>query len=130
MSKIDMGKIGAYKINSMVEPRLRNEKAESYLQYIEASGQLITKYKADIEFVEKMLVKLREERKKFFLEDLTVIKENLESEGIPQELAIEWIEEIKVNFNNSFEASEKILTDFSYVSIEEVKKKLEEIING
>lgn len=91
---------------------------------------MITKYKADIEFVEKMLVKLREERKKFFLEDLTVIKENLESEGIPQELAIEWIEEIKVNFNNSFEASEKILTDFSYVSIEEVKKKLEEIING
>lgn len=45
MSKIDMGKIGAYKINSMVEPRLRNEKAESRKLFAIHRGKWSIDYK-------------------------------------------------------------------------------------
>ena len=125
-----MSKAGAHKPTASVELVLRNDKAESYIQYLDACGQLLTKYKKDIECVEKMRSQLRNERIHFFEVELVKVRKILEEEGIPKELAIEWLKEINNNFNDSFLASEQILKDFSYVSIGEMKNKLKEIIDG
>lgn len=130
MSRIDMNKPGAHKLTSSVDPVLRNERAESYAQYLEACCQLIKKYKEDIEFVEKMQVNLRDEKNNFFKEELPEIKKILEKEEIPREQVFKWIEEVKQNQDKSFEASEQILKEFSLASIDEMKNKLKEILNG
>ena len=130
MSKINMNSSGVHKVISSVETRYEDDRAESYIQYIDACGQLLTKYKRDIEFIEKMYEKLRIEKVQFFEVDIPKVKGALAEAGIPQEQIFEWIEEIKKNFENSFRASETILNKFSVDSIEQMKGKIEEILNG
>ena len=130
MSRIDMSKPGAHKVTSSVEPVLRDDRTESYIQYLDACGQLLTKYKSDIEFIEEMQAKLRKEKMHFFENDLPRVRNSLKNEGIPEEQINEWIKEVKDNYDNSFMASEKILNDFSMASIYEMKYKIEEILNG
>lgn len=130
MSKIDMNKPGAHKLTSSVEPVLRDDRTESYIQYLDACGQLLTKYKSDIEFIENLQAKLRNEKTHFFEVDLPKVKRTLENEGIPKEQIFEWIKEVKTNYDNSFIASEKILNDFSIASIGEMKSRIEDILNG
>jgi hypothetical protein len=130
MSRIDMSKPSAHEITASVDLELRNDKAESYVQYIEACGKLINKYKADIDFVEQMQTKLRDEKINFYENGLGRVKKALKEAGIPEELALEWVKEVRCDFNDSFSASEQILKNFSMSSLGEMKKKLEEIING
>ena len=40
-----MSKSGAYKVNSSVDMTYRDDNAEKYLQYIDACGQILMKYK-------------------------------------------------------------------------------------
>lgn len=130
MSKIDMNKPGAHKLTSSVDPVFRDSRAESYVQYLDACGQLLTKYKADIEFIEKMQANLRSEKLHFWEVDLPKVKKLLEKEGIPQQQIFEWLNEVKQNQDSSFAASEQILKEFSLASLIEMKDKLGEILNG
>ena len=130
MSKIDMNKPGAHKLTSSVNPVFRDSCAESYVQYLDACGQLLTKYKTDIEFIEKMQADLRSEKLHFWEVDLPKVKKILEKEGIPQQQILEWMNEVKQNHDSSFAASEQILKDFSIASLTEMKDRLGEILNG
>lgn len=130
MSKINMNSSGVHKVISSVETKYKDDRVESYIQYIDACGQLLTKYKRDIEFIEEMYEKLRIEKVQFLKVDIPKVKGALVEAKIPQEQIFEWIEEIKKNCENSFRASEKILNKFSMDSIEQMKGKIEEILNG
>ncbi|WP_022769179.1 hypothetical protein [Butyrivibrio sp. NC2007] len=129
MGNIDMHKVSAFDKQSAVDSELRNEKAESYMQYLEACAQLLDKYREDIEYIEKMLAAVRLERTQFFGEKITNVLKTMENSGIPNDMATEWTKELAVRMEESFKASEKILTEFSYASIVEIKQKLKEVID-
>ncbi len=124
-----MSKSGAYKVNSSVDMTYRDDNAEKYLQYIDACGQILMKYKEEIKFVENMYSELREERLCFFNNGIINLKKTLEEEHIPDELMFNWICEIKQSFDDSFIASEEVLKDYSLATINEMKNKIRELIN-
>ena len=130
VSKIDMNKPGAHEVTAHVDTQLRNDKAESLLQYMEACNQLVMKYKPEIDYIENKLSGLIVEREIFYKKTIPGIKKSLEKEGIPKELITEWIINIEKNGNKSFEASERILCEFADISEKELKEKIKEIINA
>lgn len=124
-----MEKESAYEIESSVEPIYKNNKAESYIRYIEACNQLVSRYKKEIDFIQDSFEKLREEHTNFICSDLPKMKQILEDEDIPENLVLEWLEEIKNEYSNSFLASERVLADFSSASINQMKGKIRDILN-
>ena len=130
VSKIDMSKPGAHKVTARVDTVYKSDEVESYLQYIEACGQILARYKGEIEFIENMYAKLRKEKLQFMNVEVGNLKKVLEEEGIPSELVLDWIDEIKHNFDDSFAASERVLEDYSLASMEEMKTKIRDLING
>lgn len=125
-----MSKPSAHKVTSCVDTVLRNNEVETYMQYIEACGQILVKYKCEIEFIEQMYTQLRTEKLQFMNMEVVKLKNVLEEEGIPRELVLSWLDTIKNDFDNSFAASERVLSDYALASMEEMKNKIKELING
>lgn len=125
-----MSKPSAHKVTSCVDTVLKNNEVETYMQYIEACGQILVKYKCEIEFIEQMYTQLRTEKLQFMNMEVVKLKNVLEEEGIPRELVLSWLDTIKNDFDNSFAASERVLSDYALASMEEMKNKIKELING
>ena len=125
-----MSQTSAHKVTSCVDTVLRNNEVETYMQYIEACGQILVKYKCEIEFIEQMYTQLRTEKLQFMNMEVVKLKNVLEEEGIPRELVLSWLDTIKNDFDNSFAASERVLSDYALASMEEMKNKIKELING
>ena len=76
-----------------------------------------------------MLRDLREEQRKFYLEDLVSIQETLRNDEILSERAKEqWILELRANMEKSFQISEELISHFITNNKAEFRKKMEEAL--
>lgn len=107
----------------------RDPKLESLFAYENHFAELLRAYAPEIEKMEQMLRDLREEQRKFYLEDLVSIQETLRSDEILSERAKEqWILELRANMEKSFQISEELISHFITNNKAEFRKKMEEAL--
>ena len=107
----------------------RDPKLESLIAYENHFAELLRAYAPEIEKMEQMLRDLREEQRKFYLEDLVSIQETLRNDEILSERAKEqWIHELRANMEKSFQISEELISHFITNNKAEFRKKMEEAL--
>lgn len=107
----------------------RDPKLESLIAYENHFAELLRAYAPEIEKMEQMLRDLREEQRKFYLEDLVSIQETLRNDEILSERAKEqWILELRANMEKSFQISEELISHFITNNKAEFRKKMEEAL--
>lgn len=119
--------MGMFDALNPIQESNRDPKLESLFAYENHFAELLRAYAPEIEKMEQMLRDLREEKRKFYLEDLVSIQETLRSDEILSERAKEqWILELRANMEKSFQISEELISHFITNNKAEFRKKMEE----
>lgn len=93
--------------------------------------KLISKHKDEITFIASLAEKLRQERLKFFKEDLPAISAQLEKDGVDGNIRQEWLNRLEQDMSNSFHMSDNVLKEFITKRAEEfnmdIQRRIQEI---
>lgn len=118
---------GAFK----TAPKVKDDKIQALYEYEEHYLKLISKHKDEITFIASLAEKLRQERLKFFKEDLPAISSQLEKDGVDGNIRQEWLNRLEQDMSNSFHMSDNVLKEFITKRAEEfnmdIQRRIQEI---
>lgn len=113
-----------------INPEYKNNKLDVFCAYEEHYMGLLRNYKIEIEFIEQMLEKVREERKTFYERDFpNMIQEITGNTEFSNEAKEKWVMEIRENMEKSFKISETLITHYVTDNLSEFRVKMSSIIN-
>lgn len=87
---------------------------------------LVHDYMNELVFLSSILEKTRNERVEFFKDTLPKIKKFIESDGVSDTIAEEWLRALEENMRNSFNMSDELIRHYFTKNLEEFMKKYEE----
>ena len=88
--------------------------------------ELIKEHSEEIEFIEDLLHRFREEQKTFFQECLPDISRKLDEESIDTDMKREWLKRLESNMDRSFSLSEMLITEYTTKKLSEFKLAVNE----
>ena len=98
-----------------------DKKADYSRYYLE----LLRKYRSEIEFIDELERKRREEEYRFYSEDLHNIRETMEKDKVAPEIIDEWLSDLQDSMKKSFNVTEKLISTFTVKTLEEFKREAE-----
>lgn len=116
---------GAY---NKIAPEKRQNKAELITAYEENYMKILKRYANEISYIENMLKDLRKERADFYVNQLPLIRKELEKDDVSDENKKRWIEEVQANIERSFKISESLIEHYVTKNLEEFKRELQKEI--
>ena len=116
---------GAY---NKIAPEKRQNKAELITAYEENYMKILKRYANEISYIENMLKDLRNERADFYVNQLPLIRKELEKDDVSDENKKRWIEEVQGNIERSFKISESLIEHYVTKNLEEFKRELQKEI--
>ena len=116
---------GAY---NRIAPEKRQNKAELIMAYEESYMKILKRYAEEISYIENMLKDLRNERADFYVNQLPLIRKELEADDVSDENKKRWIEEVQSNIEKSFKISESLIEHYVTKNLDEFKQELQEIM--
>lgn len=103
---------------------------ETLRKYQKHHMEMLRQYGNEIDFLDKKLRDCREERKKFFTEDLPNISRTLSEEHIDEAIREEWLARLEIAMEHSFKESDKLIAAFAVQKADEFREALEEKLKG
>ena len=105
-----------------------NKKAEIIMQYTEILCKLVRDYQSEIAYMDELLKNIRNERNKFYSQQIPQIEESLKQDSVTEENRKKWIEELRENMEKSFVISETLIKDFVTDNLNEYQSELKSAI--
>jgi len=105
-----------------------NKKAEIIMQYTEILCKLARDYQSEIAYMDELLKNIRNERNKFYSQQIPQIEESLKQDSVTEENRKKWIEELRENMEKSFVISETLIKDFVTDNLNEYQSELKSAI--
>lgn len=119
---------GAYR---SVSSEKRNNSFEAVSAYEEHYMKLLKKYAPEIQEIEQMMQNLREERKRFYLEELPQIQRTMTADDVlSEENKAEWLKQLQENMEHSFQISESLIQHYITKNLEEFERELKSSTYG
>lgn len=110
----------------VVKPKRNCDTTEdSKANYTRFYLELLKKYRSEIEFIDELHRKQREEERKFYNEDLHNIRNTMEKDKVKQEIIEEWLNDLQDSMKKSFNVTEKLISTFTVKTLEEFKREAE-----
>ena len=98
------------------------------MAYEENYMKILKRYSDEISYIENMLKDLRNERADFYVNQLPLIRKELEKDDVSDENKKRWIEEVQANIERSFKISESLIEHYVTKNLEEFKRELQKEI--
>lgn len=113
-------------------PKKKDPTVQVLYEYEKHYMELIRKYGEEIQFIQDLLAKQREEYVTFYEKTLPDIRKKLtEDEGIDEEMRRVWLNRLTTNVERSFSLSETLINDYATKNLHEfntaVKEKLKTV---
>ena len=105
-----------------------NKKAEIIMQYTEILCKLARDYQSEIAYMDELLKNIRNERNKFYSQQIPQLEESLKQDSVTEENRKKWIEELRENMEKSFVISETLIKDFVTDNLNEYQSELKSAI--
>lgn len=110
--------------------KVKNPTLEELQKYQKHHMDLLKNHREQIAFLDKMLRDCREERKKFFAEDLPRISKKLTEEHVDDAIRKEWLVRLEKAMEHSFRESDKLVAAFAVQKADEFREEMEEKLKG
>ena len=110
--------------------KVKNPTLDDLRKYQKHHMDMLEAHMEQIAFIDKLLRICREERTKFFMEDLAVIRKKLTEEHIDKAVQDEWLVRLEKAMSHSFEESEKLASAFAVQKADEFRETMEEKLKG
>ena len=107
-----------------------NPTFEILLKYQKHHMKLLEDYEDQISYIDMLLRNIRMEREKFFLEDISNIRNKLIEEHIDETVINEWLTKLERAMTKSFDESDKLASAFAVKKATQFKEILEEKMKG
>ena len=110
--------------------KVKNPTLEELRKYQKHHMELLKNYGEQVAFMDKMLRDCREERKKFFAEDLPKISKKLTDEHVDDAIRKEWLTRLEKAMEHSFKESDRLVSAFAVQKADEFREAMEEKLKG
>lgn len=110
-------------------PEKRLPSADILLEYTRVYNRIVRDYKEEIQLINSMLEKLRQERETFYLEKIHQIRESMETDEVSPEIREQWLIRLTDNMEQSFRMSELLIGQYATDNIEEFQAKVQAAID-
>lgn len=106
----------------------RTDRGEALMAYEKHYMELLKRYKGDIQEIDNMMRTLREERTRFYKEQLPEIQKEMEADQVSSEIRAQWLAELQKNMERSFSISEKLIDHYVTKNLDEFQHALRQEI--
>ena len=113
-----------------VSPEREEKNLQTLYDYEKHYMELVKKYRAEIEFINRLQTEHAQEVRKFYQQDLPAIKEKLSGEPIDEETRNEWLKHLEQHVSKSFDMSEHFIWTLTTKKIEEFNRAIRAKIDG
>lgn len=120
-----MGKFDEYR--NMPHEKKSN-RPEVLIEYENCYMKLLKRYENEIHEIENMMSALREERNRFYMEQLPAIKKAMEMDEVSPEIRSQWLAELQKNVEKSFKISEELIEHYVTRNLTEFKAAMQQEI--
>lgn len=110
--------------------KVKNPTLEELRRYQKHHMEMLKNYEDQIAFLDKMLRDCREERKRFFAEDLPKISKKMIEEHVDDAIRKEWLTRLEKAMEHSFEESDRLAVAFAVQKADEFREAMEEKLKG
>lgn len=117
-------KVGTFDEFRKIPEGKKISRPEALMAYERSYMELLKRYKNEIQEIEGMMRTLREERCRFYEEQLPAIQKEMKQDGVSCEIGCEWLAELRTNVEKSFQISEKLIEHYVTKNLEEFKEAL------
>lgn len=101
---------------------------EALIEYEKSYMKLLKQYENEIHEIENMMCALREERTRFYTEQLPAIQKAMEMDEVSPEIRSKWVAELQANVEKSFKISEELIEHYVTRNLTEFKEALQQEI--
>lgn len=101
---------------------------ETLIAYEKSYMELLRRYKNEIQEIESMMKELRQERTRFYTEQLPEIQKEMEMDEVMPEIRAQWLIELRANVEKSFKISEELIEHYVTKNLDEFKSALQQEI--
>ena len=106
-----------------------NERADMVLEYVKCYHKILREYMPEIEAIEEMLKKLRQEQQKF-RKDLQDIEQSMKNDDVLSWKTKEkWLEQYCGNMEESFRISNSLICHYISKNLEEFEEAIKEAVD-
>lgn len=110
--------------------KVKDPTLEELRKYQKHHMEMLKNYGEQVAFLDKMLRDCREERKKFFAEDLPKISKKLTDEHVDDAIRREWLTRLEKAMEHSFKESDRLVSAFAVQKADEFREAMEEKLKG
>ena len=122
-----MGKFDEYR---NVPFEKKSNRLEVLIEYENCYMKLLKRYENEIHEIENMMCALREERNRFYMEQLPAIEKAMEMDEVSPEIRSQWLAELRKNVEKSFKISEELIEHYVTRNLTEFKTAMQQEIKG
>lgn len=121
---------GSFDVFYPIKPKLLDPTAQMLYEYNQHYMQLVQRFQPQIDFIDRLHRNYRQEHVKFYLEDLPIVSEKLQTLPVSEDVRQEWIKSLQAHMQISFKTSKNFIDILTTKKIEEFNEQLQAKIYG